>query len=273
MLTRTLTKPNLLLLAGVVAATGALAQSDEPLVNEESATHFAELAGGNVVPALEVEGTGTVFLVYDAQTNRIEWTVDYADLTGDLTGAHIHGPATAEENAGVVIDLRGGEETEGRLEGTAEITVEQANDLIEGLWYVNLHTEANPGGEIRGQLLPIEELAAAADEGAVAAGPPPGPTPQEIAALMDDGEELYRRNCSACHGNDGEGGEGPRLAGNGLLASVSTTVGQILFGGAYMPPFGGRFDDHEAAAVATFIRNAWGNEFGPVAATQVANMR
>jgi hypothetical protein len=50
------------------------------------------------------------------------------------------------------------------MEGTATLTAEQAEQLIGGFWYVNIHTEANPGGEIRGQVLPAptEEDAGAA---------------------------------------------------------------------------------------------------------------
>lgn len=94
-----------------------------------------------------------------------------------------------------------------------------------------------------------------------------------IAALMDDGADIYNSNCVGCHGAEGEGGEGPRLAEYERLQFISATVGQIIEGGAYMPAFGGRLDDDEVAAVATYIRNAWGNEFGLVTAENVAAYR
>ncbi len=39
------------------------------------------------------------------------------------------------------------------IDGTATLTAEQAKDLVDGKWYFNIHTKANPGGEIRGQVV------------------------------------------------------------------------------------------------------------------------
>jgi hypothetical protein len=54
------------------------------------------------------------------------------------------------ENAGVAVPLSGSLATP--MSGTVSLTPAQAADLIAGKWYVNLHTAANPNGEIRGQL-------------------------------------------------------------------------------------------------------------------------
>ena len=89
-----------------------------------------------------------------------------------------------------------------------------------------------------------------------------------LAALMEEGEPIYRANCLGCHGDD--------LAGNDTLASTSSVVGQILEGDlehAGMPPFAGTLNDREVAAVATYIRNSWGNSFGVVMETRVADAR
>ncbi len=40
-----------------------------------------------------------------------------------------------------------------------------------------------------------------------------------------------------------------------------------------MPGFGGQLDDQKVAAVATYIRNSWGNDFGPVTPAEVAAKR
>ena len=136
----------------VAAGTIAMAQmAEEPAVSAASATHIAVLGGAAEVPPVTTNGNGTALFRFDPQTNSLAWTIEYADLTGTATGAHIHGPATAEENAGVVIDLAVNG-VDSPLIGTVELTPEQVNDLTTGLWYVNIHTEANPGGEIRGQI-------------------------------------------------------------------------------------------------------------------------
>lgn len=94
-----------------------------------------------------------------------------------------------------------------------------------------------------------------------------------LATLIDEGESLYDRNCAGCHGADGEGGEGPALVANENLAFVSSIATQVIEGGAYMPPFGTRFTDREIAALASFIRNSWDNDFGVVTGAQIAGYR
>jgi len=96
-----------------------------------------------------------------------------------------------------------------------------------------------------------------------------------LTALAEEGQPLFRRNCAACHGNDGEGGAGPQLDGNPAVGSRATVVGRILWGYAEhgMPAFGGVLDDHEVAAIATYIRNTWSNEFGITTEEQVARFR
>jgi hypothetical protein len=65
--------------------------------------------------------------------------------------AHFHGPAAAGANAGVVLPFAN---PASPIEGQATLTPAQAADLSAGKWYANVHTAANPGGEIRGQMLP-----------------------------------------------------------------------------------------------------------------------
>ena len=100
--------------------------------------------------------------------------------------------------------------------------------------------------------------------GAVAQDPDPA---EVFATLMADGEVVYYQTagCANCHGNAGEGGFGPELAGNEYLAGVGGLLGMILGGFEEhgMPAHADLLDDHEVAAVATFIRNSWGNAFEP----------
>ena len=96
-----------------------------------------------------------------------------------------------------------------------------------------------------------------------------------FAALMEEGEDIYRRNCAGCHGREGEGTNGPVFAGNGTLSSAGHVIGFILSGNENhgMPAWADVFDDREVAAVGTYIRNSWGNAFGVVRETSVTIRR
>ena len=68
--------------------------------------------------------------------------------------AHFHGPAEPGKNAGVAdLDFGKRQEFASPFKGSVKLTDAQAADLMDGQWYVNLHTKANPGGELRGQLV------------------------------------------------------------------------------------------------------------------------
>jgi hypothetical protein len=66
------------------------------------------------------------------------------------TSAHIHGPALVGQNAGAIFPLPLGSPKVGAV---GPLTPAQIADLSNGLWYVNIHTQGFPGGEIRGQIL------------------------------------------------------------------------------------------------------------------------
>lgn len=114
----------------------------------------ADLSGQNQPVPIESEGNGEVVATYDTDTMVLSWTVTYQDMSGPLTGAHFHGPATAEENAGIVIAFDGIDESP--FSGEAELVDEEAEQMLDGLFYANLHTAENPGGEIRGQLVQLD---------------------------------------------------------------------------------------------------------------------
>jgi aldose sugar dehydrogenase len=91
--------------------------------------------------------------------------------------------------------------------------------------------------------------------------------------LMSNGRTVYAVNCSICHGRNGEGGQGVAFAGNDNLEDDEHVIDTILHGFGYMPPFEGRLSDAEIAAVATYVRNSWDNDFGPVQPEDVAALR
>ena len=93
---------------------------------------------------------GEVDATLDTATNKLVYTVPYMGLSGDATAAHFHGPAAVGVNAGVVVPIKGA--LASPIHGETTLTAEQAADLMAGKWYFNVHTAANPGGEVRGQL-------------------------------------------------------------------------------------------------------------------------
>ncbi len=105
------------------------------------------------VPPSGSNGIGSAAMLYDTDTNVLTWAILYTNLTGPLVGAHFHGPAPAGSNAGVQINIGAISGFGSPMLGSAVLTEGQESDLIGNLWYINLHTDQFPGGEIRGQVI------------------------------------------------------------------------------------------------------------------------
>jgi hypothetical protein len=108
----------------------------------------ATLSPASEVPPKQSSGSGTAKI--NLSGNTLTWTVTYSGMTGPVTAGHFHGPALPGANAGVVVPFAGS--LASPITGSATLTDPQIADLKAGKWYVNLHTAANPGGEIRGQV-------------------------------------------------------------------------------------------------------------------------
>jgi hypothetical protein len=106
------------------------------------------LSAKNEVPPNASTAVGNARVYLDGM--NLKWTVTYSGTTGPVTAGHFHGPAAPGANAGVVLPFTGSMASP--IEGSATLTQAQVDQLKAGLWYVNLHTAANPGGEIRGQV-------------------------------------------------------------------------------------------------------------------------
>jgi hypothetical protein len=126
------------------------------------------LSPANEVPAVvNSTGSGNAIsggITFDTDTSTLAFALGYGsaagftDLTGAATGVHIHGPAAAGAEASVLFDLASlhfpaATPTKGGVVyGSIVYTPTQAASLLNNLNYVNVHTTANPDGEIRGQL-------------------------------------------------------------------------------------------------------------------------
>ena len=112
----------------------------------------AELKGSEEVPPVETAATGTADITYDSESKNLSWTVEHSGLSGDVTAAHFHGPAAPGENAPPVVPI----DVSALSSGSATLDDAQAANLEAGRLYLNLHTAANPDGEIRGQVTKAE---------------------------------------------------------------------------------------------------------------------
>lgn len=138
----TLSPGRCVLVAAAMAGIAALP------AHAETITLTAEL-GANEIPPNDATAAGKATMTLDTETKQLSWTVTHEGISGPLIGAHIHGPAPSSDNAGILIPLDAGTNP---IEGSVEVTDEQATYLLDGETYVNLHTEKHPGGELRGQL-------------------------------------------------------------------------------------------------------------------------
>ncbi|KAF1046511.1 c-type cytochrome [Xylophilus sp.] len=120
----------------------------------------------------------------------------------------------------------------------------------------------------------------------------PAPAPRAFdpapPAVLQRGAALYTRHCADCHGAQGQGTPGafPPLAGNRAVTMTQpANVLRMILQGGYapatagnprphgMPPFTQVLGDEDVAAVASYIRSAWGHRAAPVGALDVARAR
>jgi len=128
------------------------------------------LSAANEVPPNASTGSGNEIsggITFNTETSTLTLTMGYGsaagftDLTGPVTGTHIHAPADPGTNADVLFNLGSihfpseTPATGGVIFGSVVYAADKVEDLIAGLNYVNIHTDAYPGGEIRGQLIPL----------------------------------------------------------------------------------------------------------------------
>jgi hypothetical protein len=143
-------------------------------------TYTARLSGRNEVPKTDSKGTGRLHATFDTQTKVFDYTLTFSGLSGPATVAHIHGPATRAQSAGVLTQL-GDKNPTSPISGTVTLTDDQVKFLQSSRLYVNVHTAANPGGEIRGQIVGSHAAKRARAKAAPAAAAPAASAPAASA--------------------------------------------------------------------------------------------
>ncbi len=117
-------------------------------------TWVATLGGNQETPAVTTAASGEASFALDPALNLLQYTVSVTDIVG-TTAAHIH-LAPSGKNGPVIFGLfsaaQGVLDAAHPLGGGLQLTGKNLVDLLTGYYYVNVHTTANPSGEIRGQI-------------------------------------------------------------------------------------------------------------------------
>jgi hypothetical protein len=136
-----------------IASLLILALSAAP-VNAHLFTFTAVLNSGQEPPpnTNNSRAFGVAFVTFNDGTGEVCFSISYTldSLTSTETNAHFHAPAPPGVNAGVIIQLPPDNPKNGCV--TPSLSQDLIDALFAGLWYINIHTRNNPGGEIRGQV-------------------------------------------------------------------------------------------------------------------------
>jgi len=119
------------------------------LASAETVVFKATLSGASEVPPTASTAKGSAVISVDTVTKVATYEITYSGFADAPKAAHIHGPAAAGANAGVMAPFTIGASP---MKGTMTLTDAQIADVAAGKAYVNIHTTAFGGGEIRGQL-------------------------------------------------------------------------------------------------------------------------
>ncbi len=194
------------------AFVGVAALAMPMVVSAQTTPWRATLSGSNEVPAVNSTATGTFTADLNETAGTLTWSLSVPSIT-NATAAHIHTGA-AGTNGGIVVNLfaapAGSPASSINVSGTARATdvigtlagnfAGLVTALKAGTLYVNVHTTANPGGEIRGQIVsgatPTATATATATPKATATATAAAPaTPTVIAAPKSGtGDSIARDN-------------------------------------------------------------------------------
>lgn len=140
-------------IAGVLTLSACDKDDDDDNMPDAKYSISGTASGAQEVPAVTTTASGTLSGSYDTVSKSLIYSIAWTGLSGDATMAHFHGPALAGEIAPPIETLT--IVTNG-MAGTATDTITASAvlhaALMAGKVYYNVHTAANPDGEIRGQV-------------------------------------------------------------------------------------------------------------------------
>ena len=109
------------------------------------------LNGSQETPPVTTDGIGVGGVAIAPNLDSLIYFVQVDGLSGPATAAHVH-KAPAGQAGGVVFALTAVPLATGLYTATVPLDSGRLSDFINGDWYFNVHTAANPAGEIRGQI-------------------------------------------------------------------------------------------------------------------------
>jgi CHRD domain len=156
-------------LVQAVACVGSLALPG--VASAANFTFIAVLNSGQEIqdPKPTSNSLGTALLTLSTTTRLLCYSISYTDLLSTETAAHFHAPASAGQNGDILFFISPPPDGPSPLGSpktgcVGPLTDKQMKNLTKGLFYINVHSETFPAGEIRGQVL----LSIAKTRGAVA---------------------------------------------------------------------------------------------------------
>lgn len=115
----------------------------------------ANLQGAQEVPPVATSASGSAVVSTNVATNQALVSVQWSGLGGAAAAGHLHS-AAAGANGPIVCNLSPPALASGAIvDALCGLTANQLAALRNGLFYVNIHTANNPGGEIRGQIVDV----------------------------------------------------------------------------------------------------------------------
>jgi hypothetical protein len=157
------------LIGAAACASAALSGFASPASASSTVTLVCELRGNQEAPVPVITpARGCGRFIIDRNANTIDFYISFSGLSSPETAAHFHGNAGPGVPAGVKIALPLGNPKVGVV---AYAEADEAA-ILAGLWYVNIHTVNNGGGEIRGQMNHFAALLNAFQEGPAAVASP-----------------------------------------------------------------------------------------------------
>jgi|SRR5688500_15100203 len=152
MKTKQIFSKSLIILSLFTGLTFAACESDD--VNDNTYAVSGNGSGAQENPPVATSGTSTLTGSYNADINRLDYTINWNGLSGPATMAHFHGPALTGVNAGAMVTLSiTTNGINGTASGSAILHDTAENHLLNGRVYYNIHTATHINGEVRGQVI------------------------------------------------------------------------------------------------------------------------